>query len=143
MRYLAVDPGGRRLGLAVGDDCTGIASALAVVPYRGCAEAADLVVRKASVTGAGCVVVGLPTLEGGEETPACRRSHAIAEAIAARGVPVVLQREFLTTDEARRRARSVGLPAGSPVDHLAAQVLLEEFLAGSPTPPGPGAGTRS
>lgn len=132
MRYLAVDPGGRRLGLAVGDNETGVASALTVVPYRGVTEAADLIVQRASAMGAGCVVVGLPTLEGGEETPACRRSHALAEAVSARGLRVVLQREHLTTNEARRRARTIGLPADRPVDHLAAQVLLEEFLADAP-----------
>lgn len=132
MRYLAVDPGGRRLGLAVGDDGTGIASALAVVPYGGITEAADLIVQRAAASGAGCVVIGLPTLEGGEETPACRRSHALAAAVSARGLTVVLQREFLTTNEARRRARAIGLPADRPVDHLAAQVLLEEYLAGAP-----------
>jgi len=129
VRYLAVDPGARRLGFAVGDDDTGVATPLAVVPYGGITEAAELIVQKASAVGAGSVVMGLPTLERGEETPACRRSHALAAAIAARGVEVVLQPEFLTTNEARRRARAVGLQPGRPVDHLAAQVLLEEFLA--------------
>lgn len=138
MRYLAVDPGGRRLGLAIGDDVTGVATALAVVPYPGCARAADLIVKKASAVGADRVVIGLPASEGGEETPACGRSHALAAAIAARGVPVALQREFLTTNEARRRARAIGLPAGRPVDHLAAQVLLEEYLAGAKDRQGPG-----
>jgi putative Holliday junction resolvase len=129
VRYLAVDPGARRLGLAVGDDDTGVASAVAVVPFHGSTHAADLIVQRAAALGAGRVVVGLPTSERGDETPACRRSHALAAAIAARGIPVDLQREFLTTNEARRRARALGFPPGRPVDHLAAQVLLEEYLA--------------
>jgi len=43
---------------------------------------------------------------------------------------VALQPEFLSTREARQRAREAGLPPDRPVDHLAAQVILEEHLAG-------------
>jgi len=42
----------------------------------------------------------------------------------------VLQGEFLTTNEARRRARAAGRSPRRPVDDIAAQILLEEHLAG-------------
>jgi hypothetical protein len=44
-------------------------------------------------------------------------------------VEVALQPELLSTREARLRAREAGLPAGRPVDHLAAQIILEDHLA--------------
>jgi putative Holliday junction resolvase len=131
VRYLGVDPGGRRIGLALGDDSTGVVTPVEVVPARGLVATAELIVGRARRMGAECVVVGLPTRDDGQETPACRRSHALAHEIAARGVRVALQGELLTTDEARRRARSAGLPRQAPVDHIAAQVLLEEYLAGA------------
>ena len=74
-------------------------------------------------------MIGLPTLEDGSAGPAARRSHALAEAVRELGIEVVFQGEFLTTDEAKRRARSIGRPPRAPVDDLAAQVILEEYLA--------------
>jgi putative Holliday junction resolvase len=134
MRFLGVDPGGKRLGLAVGDDETGIVSPLGVVEYRGVEAAVETIRAHAQRHGAERFVVGLPTTACGEPTPACRRSHALAESLAAHGLSVEFQSEHLSTNEARRRAREAGLPAGRPVDHLAAQVLLEEFLAARQPP---------
>jgi putative Holliday junction resolvase len=130
VRYLGVDPGGKRLGLAVGDDTTGIVSPLEVLGYTGVEAAAELINERARHLGAQCIVIGNPTDANGETTPACRRSQAIADALEARGLTVALQSELLTTNEARRRAREAGLPKGRPVDHIAAQVLLEEYLLG-------------
>jgi|AMFO01.1.fsa_nt_gi Predicted endonuclease involved in recombination (possible Holliday junction resolvase in Mycoplasmas and B. subtilis) len=118
------------MGLALGDDATGVVSPLAVIPYRGVEAAAQEIARRARTEGAGVVVIGLPTDATGRPTPACRRSHRLAEALGALGLTVAFQAELLTTNEARRRARAAGLDARAPVDHLAAQVILEEFLAG-------------
>jgi putative Holliday junction resolvase len=129
VRYLGVDPGGRRLGLAIGDDATGIATPLDVVAYRSVESAARLIAARAEETGTSRVVLGLPTGSDGARGPACRRSEAIAEALAAFGVSVEFQSEYLTTNEARRRARAAGRSPKSPVDDIAAQVLLEEYLS--------------
>jgi len=129
MRYLAIDPGGRRMGLAVGDDITGVASPLGVADWAGVSAAAEVIVEIAASRGATICVIGLPTTVDGDETPACRRSHALAAAVTAAGLEIALQPEFLTTNEARRRARGSGRPRSAAVDDLAAQVLLEEFLA--------------
>ena len=128
MRCLGVDLGGKRVGLAVGDDATGLVTPLEVIAYRGVEAAAEALATAARRHGAERVVIGLPTRADGTETPACRRSHAVAAAVAERGLEVHLQPEYLTSDEARRRARAAGLPADRPIDHLAAQVILEEHL---------------
>ena len=132
MRYLGVDPGGRRMGLAVGDDETGVVTPLEIEPYENARAAASRLVETASEHGADVVVIGLPTTPDGNRTGACARSEKLAREVERLGLPVHLQPEFLTSDEARRRARERGLPAGEPVDHLAAQVILEEFLSGRP-----------
>jgi putative Holliday junction resolvase len=85
MRYLGVDPGGRRIGLAVGDDSTGVVSPLEVVAYDGVAAAAQLIVDATERIAAGCVVVGLPTLADGSIGPAARRSHLLAEHLRTLG----------------------------------------------------------
>jgi putative Holliday junction resolvase len=117
------------MGLAIGDDETGVASPLAVVPYEGVDRAARKVVALAEESDATCVVLGLPTGEDGSPGPAARRSELLSEAITKLGLKVVLQKEYLTTKEARRRAREIGRPPRRPVDDLAAQILLEEHLA--------------
>jgi len=133
MHFLGIDPGGKRLGLALGDDVTGLASPLEVVPYEGRNHAARLIAEAIERYGAQRVVIGLPTSSDGSQTPGCARSHALAAVVSALGIEVALQREYLTTDEARRRARTSGRKPGQPVDDIAAQVILEEYLEGRRT----------
>jgi putative Holliday junction resolvase len=121
------------MGLAVGDDRTGVVSPLEVVAYGGMAVAAQLIAETAVQIGADRVVLGLPTLADGSTGPACRRSLQLADELRSLDVDVALQGEFLTTDEARRRARAAGRRKDQPVDDLAAQVLLEEFLDAHPS----------
>ena len=123
------------MGLAVGDDTTGVTSPLEIVPYSGVDRAAQQIVTVAAMVGAARVVLGLPTLEDGSRGPASRRTDRLAEALEALGVEVALQSEFLSTDEAQRRARAAGRSPRQPVDDIAAQVLLEEHLASRPAAP--------
>jgi putative Holliday junction resolvase len=118
------------MGLAVGNDRTGTASPFEVVPYEGVPAAARRIAETAERLGAGRIVLGLPTLADGSVGPAARRSEQLAEELARLGLDVVLQGEFLTTDEARRRARAAGRAPRQAVDDLAAQVILEEYLSG-------------
>lgn len=129
MRFLGVDPGGRRVGLAVGDDRTGTASPLSVIRYDGLEAAARTIAEIAERLGAGCVVLGLPALADGSTGPAAQRSELLAEALRRLGVEVAMQPEYLSSDEARRRARNAGRSARARVDDLAAQVILEDYLA--------------
>ncbi len=103
-----------------------------MVAYQGVNHAARLIVEAADEFGAEIVVIGLPTSAAGAETPACARTHALVEALTILGLAVALQSEYLTTDEARRRARESGRRAGQPVDDIAAQVILEEYLDSRP-----------
>ncbi len=116
------------MGLALGERESRVVTPLAVLPYRGARDAARVVAEEVERLRAEAVVVGLPTSADGDRTPACARSEKLARELEKLGLTVHLQPEHLTTDEARRRARAAGLAPGSPVDHLAAQVILEEFL---------------
>jgi len=129
MRALSIDPGAKRLGLAVGDDHSGIVTPLEVVPYRGCEKTVRAIAELLRRHAAEIVVIGLPTNADGEETPACARSHALERAFAEAGIDVALQPEFLSSNEARRRARIAGRKPGDPIDDLAACVILEDFFA--------------
>ena len=132
MRCLGVDPGGRRFGLALGDDRTGLVIPVGIHPYQGDETTAAHLRFEAEQRDAETIVLGLPTSQDGEETAACRRTHALAKALADLGCRVALQPEFLSTHAARERARDLGRRRSAPVDDLAAQVILEDYLADSP-----------
>jgi putative Holliday junction resolvase len=129
MLYLSIDPGAKRLGLARGDDVTGVSVPVAVVAHTGVETAVVTIIEHARKHGINEVVIGLPTNSEGEETPACARSHALAQQLEAAGLRTILQPEFLSSHEARRRARAAGRPRSAPVDDLAAQIILEDFFS--------------
>ena len=131
MKCLGVDPGGRRFGLAVGDDRTGLVFPVGIHPYHGVDATAAHLRLEAQQREAETIVLGLPTSQDGDETPACRRTRALAQALAGLGCRVALQPEVLSTRAARERARDLGRARSAPVDDLAAQVILEDFLANS------------
>ena len=123
MRYLALDIGDRRIGLAVGDDAFGITRALPTL-RRSRRLAADIE-RIASIARGeegGAFVIGLPLTLRGDEGPQAERVRRFADALASTGVPLQLYDERNTTVEAVRRG------ADDP-DAGAARVLLEDFLS--------------
>ena len=144
MRYLGLDLGRARIGLALADDVLRTARPHSTVHRRG--DAADLaaigeVARQFEVTRA---VVGLPLHMDGSEGDSARFARAFAGKLgAALGVPVALQDERLSTFEAEGRLRERGVPAREQralVDAEAAAVILQSWLDG---PDGSGGPRRS
>ena len=136
MRYLGIDLGRARIGLALADDILRTARPLRAVQRSD--EAADMaeigaVARDYEVTRA---VVGLPFNMDGTEGRSARLARAFAPRLAsALGVPVDLFDERLSTFEAEDRLRARGLSARDmkgQVDAEAAAVILQEWLDGRP-----------
>ncbi|GEJ58005.1 Holliday junction resolvase RuvX [Anaeromyxobacter diazotrophicus] len=132
MRYLGLDLGRARIGLALADDVLGTARPLETVARRG--EAADLarlrrVVAEWEVTRA---VVGLPLNMDGTEGGSARLARAFAAKLADElGLAVELFDERLSTFEASVRLRERGLSARaqrSVIDAEAAAVILQTWL---------------
>lgn len=123
MRYLALDVGDRRIGLAVGEDTFGLTRALPTLRRsRRRADDVSLLARIAAQEGVDAIVVGLPLTLAGAVGVQAQRAQAFAAACATIGLPVELYDERNTTVEAIRRG------AADP-DAGAARVLLEDFLA--------------
>lgn len=136
MRILAVDPGKKRIGLAISDPTGRIASPLQILNHVSRAEDASAIARIASqhqveliVVGQSLDVEGKPTFEG-------RGANRLAAAIRAQvRLPVVLWDESFTTAEARAASQALGsrLRRGAGrsrahVDDLAATVILQSYL---------------
>ena len=132
-RWLAIDWGERRIGLAISDPAGIIASPAGVIERRAGKRApiAELVRRTVSLEARG-IVMGLPLDGEGEETVRSTECRRVAAELARRtALPVSLLDERFTTAAALRAVRDMG---GSTrgrkgdVDALAATVLLQQAL---------------
>jgi putative Holliday junction resolvase len=138
MRFLGVDVGRVRIGLALADDVLRTARPLRAVARR--AEAATLadIVHSAREFEVERAVVGLPLNMDGSEGPSARHARAFAAKLAAAlEVPVELFDERLSTFEAETRLRDRGYSARdrrSRVDAEAAAVILQGWLDRDATP---------
>ncbi len=134
--YLAVDLGGKRTGLAVGDDETGIATPLEVIEVAS-GDRGALVERIAKVVGEhrpGAIVVGLPLNMDDSEGPAAAEARAFGALLGERvGLPVHYQDERLTSVDADWSMGRTGLTHKQKKarrDAIAASVILGDFLRG-------------
>ena len=131
MRYLALDLGTKRTGVAVGDDETGSAMPLAVVDTPDEATLLAAITKQVDEHAPDAIIVGLPlNMDGSEGKPALE-TRALAERIAAHTtLPVHVQDERLTSDAARRKMAETGPVRGRRDDAIAASIILEEYLGG-------------
>jgi putative Holliday junction resolvase len=133
-RWLAIDYGERRIGLAVSDPTGTIASPVGVLVRRpGKRPPVAELARQAADLGATGIVLGLPLDGNGEETPRSAEVRSIGAKLEDRtGLPVRYVDERYTSAAALRAVHDMG---GSTkgrkgdVDALAATVLLQHALA--------------
>ncbi len=139
-RWLGIDLGEKRVGIAISDPDGFLASAREVCELKHPGEALARVLDIFRASDAGGVVVGLPLNMDGSRGPAAQKAEQFAEELRKKlNVPVKLWDERLTTKTAhdvmiqggaRREKRRV------TVDKLAAQLMLQGFLdAHSAMPP--------
>ena len=132
-RWLAVDYGERRVGLAVSDPTGTIASPAGYIQRRpGKRPPIAEIVRRAEALEANGFVVGLPLDQNGDDTPRATEVRGIAAELERRtGLEVRLVDERFSTAAALRAVREMG---GSTrgrkgdVDALAATWLLQHAL---------------
>jgi putative Holliday junction resolvase len=131
-RSLGIDYGEARIGLALSDPLGLLARPWEVLQV---AEG-DVLARIGAVVrehGVRVVVVGLPLRMDGSEGTATRRVRAFVRELAPflpEGTEVVEQDERLSTVTAEERQSAAGrkVPPRAPVDHLAAAVILQDYL---------------
>jgi putative Holliday junction resolvase len=138
MAYLVgVDYGTRRTGLAVSDATGKFVLPLDTVAMRGRAEldAATIVENCLDYDVAG-FVIGLPLNMDGREGPQARLTRAFGDALARiSGKPVHYWDERLSSFAAEETLRDSDLTRRvrrEKTDRIAAQMILEEYLAHQP-----------
>ncbi|MFQ5510376.1 MAG: Holliday junction resolvase RuvX [Candidatus Krumholzibacteriia bacterium] len=128
MRILGVDPGGRRIGLAVSDELGIIARGIDTFDI---AAGVDFLVYVSGLVGSygiGEIVVGDPVHLSGRVGESSEKARALAAKLQSRfKLPVTLWDERLSSEEARRVLRG-SKPNKGVVDKLAAVIILQSYL---------------
>jgi len=132
MRTLAVDPGTKRVGLAVSDPSGTIAQGLSTLAAEPADTLAARLAGVASAQGAARIVVGLPRRLNGSYGPEAAAARRLAEAIRrASGLPVEMVDERMSTAQAERSLVAGGVRRAErrlAVDRVAATLLLQGHL---------------
>ena len=141
MRFLGIDYGARRIGLALSDHLATVARPWQVVTAAGSAAASakrlvpvitDL--RASDDPELDGLVVGLPRRLNGDDTDQTPAVRVFAEVLAGHaGLPVVFQDDRLSSVEADARLADRGADWRERkrlVDAEAAAIILQDFLDG-------------
>lgn len=132
-RWMAIDWGERRIGLAISDPTGTIASPAGAIERRAGKRApvAELVRRATALEALG-IVMGLPLDGEGDDTARSLECRRVAAELARRtSLPVALLDERFTTAVALRAVREMGGSTRgrkADVDALAATVLLQHAM---------------
>jgi putative Holliday junction resolvase len=132
MRTLGVDPGEKRIGLAVSDEEGILARPLRVLERTSWKN--DLAELRSIVDELQIerIVIGHPVNMNGSEGPQARRAERLAERTREQvPVPVVLRDERLSTQTALDLRKTTGKRRGrkrSGIDAVAAAVILQSYL---------------
>jgi putative Holliday junction resolvase len=136
-RVLAIDVGGRRVGLAISDRSRTLARPLETIVVSGEADAVDRVARRvgelaAEEDGLAAIVVGMPSrLDGTASNATPSVVRFIDRLIARTHVPIVTEDERLTSREAESRLAARERDwrrRKAKLDAAAAAVFLQDYL---------------
>jgi len=132
MKILAVDPGEKRIGLAISDPTGTLARPLAVIQHDARVRDAERIAELACAEAAGLIVVGWALDSQGEVGYRARKSRRLAEAIqAVTDIPIQMWDESGTTQAAIQNRIDLGVSRrkrAGHLDDLAASILLQDFL---------------
>jgi putative Holliday junction resolvase len=132
-RYLALDIGSKRIGVAVSDEL-GLTAQPVLTLERKRNPRDDLrsLARLARRYGVAGIVVGNPLHLSGEQSPRAAKAQAFAAELGElTGLPIHLWDERLTTQEAHRILYEAGHARQEHrrvVDQVAAVLILRSFL---------------
>jgi len=137
-KFLGIDLGRRRIGVAVSDDDGKIALPGGVIEVPPCGNdencaraAAKRIAAKARQVGAETIVVGLPLLLSGESSPMTEFARQVGEILRQKGFDVHFWDERFTSAEAERYIRDAGKKPSKnkgKIDEVAAVLILQTFL---------------
>jgi len=132
MRILGIDPGEKRIGVAISDPTGVIANPLTVIEHTSRAFDAAALAQIAQENGVGLIVVGQALDDENRPTLSGRGAARLVVAIRNQtDIPVTLWDESHSTQVARAAQISLGgsrRKRRGHLDELAATVILQSYL---------------
>jgi len=129
---LCLDPGEKRIGVAVAEPPVYIAVPLEMVPAEPAEAALKRIAAIATERSAKLLVVGLPLQTDGQEGAAARAAHRFAQNVGdALSLPVEFQDERMSSNEAQRALSTGGNRShrsSGRTDAVAASLILSAYL---------------
>ena len=128
MRYLGIDFGTKKVGLALSDESGRMGFPHASIPNDGklIDYVRELIVHKT----VGAVVIGESRDFSGNENSVHQKAKIFAELLERTAeIPVYWEPETMTTQEARRDPEGVYTGSHAAVDASAAAIILTSYLA--------------
>lgn len=127
-KYLALDVGEKRIGVALADDQVKIAIPHVTIAVDG--TEVGQIENLAALEASQVIVVGYPRNQAGEATAQTQFTQdfvaKLPETLAAK---VVYQDESLTSVQAEQRLKSQGQPyTKGDIDKMAASIILQDYL---------------
>lgn len=133
MRYLAIDLGDKRTGIAAGDDVTGIVTPLQVIEVAP-ALLLDELLKVIVSHKPDAIVLGVPLNMDGTDGAAAKKARAFGATLSQKAnVPMHYQDERLTSyaaDQAMSQSGRTHKRKKELRDALAAAEILRDFLDG-------------
>lgn len=131
-KYLAVDYGDKRTGLADCDISGMLASGIGTISEGGMTKTAERVVKEATLRGVKKIIVGLPKNMDGTEGERASVIRIFADMLRTMcAIPVELYDERMTTMVAYRfldASGTFGKRRKDVVDTLSAEIILQNYL---------------
>ena len=131
-RFLGLDFGERRIGVAVSDELGLTAQPVMTLVRSHAKRDLKSLGRLARKFGCTAIVLGHPLHLSGDRSPLAARAEAFGESLGeALRLPVHLWDERLSSAEAHRHLEAAGRPASGHrevVDQVAAVLILQSFL---------------
>lgn len=131
-KYLAVDYGDKRTGLADCDISGMLASGIGTISEGGMTKTAERVVKEATSRGVKKIIVGLPKNMDGTEGERAGVIRIFADMLRTMcDIPVELYDERMTTMVAYRfldASGTFGKRRKDVVDTLSAEIILQNYL---------------
>ena len=127
MRYLGIDYGSKKVGLAFSDEEGTMGFPFDVVLNDArLSDALTLLVDKEKIGG---IVIGESIDFKGNPNPIANPARALGEELSSRtGIPVAYEPEMMTTQEAKRDFEGIHSHKRGNVDASAAAIILTSYL---------------
>ncbi len=131
-RILGIDPGKKRIGLAIGDSRLKVATGYRTIEYRGKKSFVRAIRDIITDEQIDLVVIGLPKNMDGTEGESANFSRSLAELIKRDlNLNVEFVDERLTTEQAIRQIHQAEKKVGKSketIDMLSAAIILQSYL---------------